>query len=357
MPRLRLAVVSVAESSPLDGLIERIFMPAIDPGYIFSELSNGKFRADPWQARILASDAKLIGLTKPRRCGGSELVINAIGRTMMAGGNCIVCGPGERHTIELGKRLRHKMSDYATSGRPGAELYRPVNSGASKLILANGAECVFMPNNPDMVRGKDIDAVIGVDGSVIRPGGLVVWDEVAFTEEAEELWRVLAHVVSDPHNRMIAVTTAGYVDTWPHRLFTGQVPGWELHHVSVADAARTYTPEREAMARLTAGDGAPTELDGVWRTNDGQAFLFGASEIDDILGYESDYADADVDADNERLETAKRLSERRKFSSIWTPGRGLFPLPGDVDETTPTNGATSARIPAQKRPKFSLISD
>jgi Helicase len=174
---------------------------AIDPATLCDAIG---MRPDPWQTRVLRSDAPRTLLNCSRQSGKSTIAALASIHTALyeAGSLTLLLSPSQRQSAELFKKV---VGAYKSLGRP-------VPSEAENqlsLTLENGSRVVSLPGQETTVRGF----------SGVR---LLVIDEAA--RVPDELYGSVRPMLAVSDGRLIALSTPYGTRGWFFEAWRGSDP-------------------------------------------------------------------------------------------------------------------------------------
>lgn len=185
---------------------------------------------DPWQHRLLRSDAPRVLLNCSRQSGKSTMSgVIALHRALhVAGSLVLILAPAERQAKELFSKI---AASYRTLGHViPAESYRKLG-----MELSNGSRIEALPGTEKTVRGFS-----GVD--------LLIVDEAA--RVADELYYAVRPMLAVSGGRLLLLSTpfgkrGAFYEEW-----TG-LGSWERYTVTAAECPRIppafLAEEREAL--------------------------------------------------------------------------------------------------------------
>ena len=187
--------------SPLDLTLD--FAHALD-AVAFAEDRLG-FRPDPWQARMLRSEARQIVLNCCRQAGKSTTtaILGLHTAIYEPGSLILLVSPSQRQSRELFQ----KLTTFLRGVEPNPEEDNRLSCG-----LSNGSRIVSLPGDPKTVRGYSAPR-------------LVIEDEAGYV--SDELYAAIRPMrATNPRSRLILMSTPNgrrghYFETW-----TGG-EGWE----------------------------------------------------------------------------------------------------------------------------------
>ncbi len=187
---------------------------------------------DPWQRRLLGSDASRVLLNCSRQSGKSTMAgVVALHRALVAPGSLVlILAPAERQAKELFSKIAASYRALGHSSAIPAESYRKLG-----MELSNGSRIEALPGTEKTVRGFS-----GVD--------LLIVDEAA--RVADELYYAVRPMLAVSGGRLLLLSTpfgkrGAFYEEW-----TG--PGsWERYTVTAAECPRIppafLAEEREAL--------------------------------------------------------------------------------------------------------------
>lgn len=265
----------------------------------------------PYQRAWVQDTARFKIWLKSRQIGGSlaasfEVVADAI----ETGGDWVILSAGERQALEFMDKVNRAASIFcdAVSYSSGRE-YRP-EIQKSQIRFPNGARVLALPANPSTARGYSANLVL---------------DEFAFHENAEEIWRAVYPIISNPLRGALKLrvisTPAGrnnkYFDLWEH------APAFSRHKTTVYDAVAHGLALNidELRANLADPDGWAQEFECQFMEHSSQVF---PAEL--VKGCESD--DATLDASEDLFSRESRIrpalfvgidvGRKRDLTVAWT---------------------------------------
>jgi hypothetical protein len=222
--------------SPLDAF-------RLDPGLI---LRLAGLDLDPWQLRVLGSDAPRIALLCGRQVGKSTAAAALALRTALleAPALVLVTSPSERQSGEFMQKVK---GFYAALRRPrGAKLAGVVRrasridaeeagldeawlalpqrarESALQLHLKNGSRIIGLPSNPSTVVGYSSVSLLIIDEASRVP---------------DDLYRYCRPMLATSRGRLLALTTPQGKRGWFFEAWTSAEP-WERFSVRAADCPR-----------------------------------------------------------------------------------------------------------------------
>jgi hypothetical protein len=171
-----------------------------DPAAIFHQVG---LMPDPWQERVLRSQADKIMILAARQVGKSLVCAALAVRTMLleAPALVLVVSPSDRQSGEFVRKAKNFY--YALRGN---EIPAAVADSALQLHLANGSRLVGLPDSEAKIRGfSDVK--------------LLIYEEASRVPDA--LFHTCTPMLAVSHGRMIALSTAfgrlgWYFDAWDH---------------------------------------------------------------------------------------------------------------------------------------------
>ena len=215
-------------TSPTD--IARALRHGMDPVLWAADMLG--WHADPWQERLLRSDARQVAVCCSRQSGKSTTtaILGAHTATFQPEALVLLTSPSQRQASELLTKVRRFLTHPALG-------VRLVADAATSLELPNRARVVSLPASPDLIRGYSAPT-------------LIVEDEAAFADDEMHL-ALRPMLASSPHGRFILLSTpAGKAG---HFYEACRSPSWETFKVT-ADQCPRITPEFLAQELLEHGD-------------------------------------------------------------------------------------------------------
>jgi hypothetical protein len=199
----------------------------IDPAALFQQAG---LVPDPWQARVLRSQAERIMILAARQVGKSLVCAALALRTMLleAPALVLVVSPSDRQSGEFVRKVK---SFYYVLRDP--EVPHVVGNSALQLHLSNGSRLVGLPDSEAKIRGF----------SDVR---------LLFFEEASRVPAALFHtctpMLAVSHGRQVALSTAcgkqgWYFEAWEHD------QSWHKENVTAKQCPRISRAFLEAEKR------------------------------------------------------------------------------------------------------------
>ncbi len=187
---------------------------------------------DPWQRRLLLSDAQRVLINCSRQSGKSTTIATLALHTALYTPNSLVLmlSPSLRQSGELFKKC---LGVYRAIGRP----VTAESETALSLTLANRSRIVSLPGKEGVIRGY----------SGVR---LLLIDEAS--RVPDDLYMSVRPMLAVSGGRLIAASTPFGTRGWWYDAWRGKEP-WERYEIPAADCPR-ITPEFLAEERRTMGD-------------------------------------------------------------------------------------------------------
>lgn len=173
---------------------------------------------DPWQERLLLTDARRILVLSTRQAGKSTTTAALGLRTILTVPRSLVVMVSASH--DQSKELFLKLADmYEQIGRP----LKPVKQNTSELRLSNGGRVLSLPSNPKTIRGYS-------------KAHTIICDEAALM--VDEMFTAVAPMRAVSGGRLVLISSPkgqrGYFwDQWE----TGGET-WERYRVTADDCPR-----------------------------------------------------------------------------------------------------------------------
>lgn len=227
VPRLERLESRVRESLRQDPAgLERL---RADPTSI---MTAAGLQPDPWQHRVLCSEADQILLLTSRQAGKSSVSAAVALSTALlhADSPVLLLSPSDRQSAEL---FRKVVSLYDAVGRPVPAVART----ARRLELANGSRVVSLPGTEKTVRG-------------FSEVSLLVIDEAARVDDA--LYFAVRPMLAVSRGRLVALSTPYGKRGWFHDEWHGEGT-WERVRVPATDCPR-IPPEFLDQERRSMGE-------------------------------------------------------------------------------------------------------
>lgn len=200
---------------------------ALDPVLVLQRMG---MEADPWQARLLRSDAKRILLNIHRQAGKSTITGAVAAHTAVYEPNSLILllSSALRQSQEL---FRKTLDAYHVMGGTV-----PADAEtALRLELANGSRIISLPGKEETIRGY----------SGVR---LLLVDEAA--RVSDRLYMAIRPMLAVSGGRLIALSTPFGKRGWFHEAWESS-QDWERYEVPVTQCPRIspkfLQEEREAM--------------------------------------------------------------------------------------------------------------
>ena len=185
---------------------------------------------DPWQKRLLRSQAKRVLVLSCRQCGKSTSTAALALQHILTAPRSLVVMVSASH--DQSKELFLKMHDmYDALGRP----LKPAKENTTELRLANRARALSLPANPDTVRGYS-------------KASLVICDEAAVMDDA--MFTSVAPMRAVGEGRLILISTPKGQRGYFHREWEHGGDAWERYRITAGECPR-ISPEFLAGERRT----------------------------------------------------------------------------------------------------------
>ncbi len=179
------------------------------------------FKPFPYQARLLRDRSKRIVACWGRQTGKSttaalkalHFAFSGPGRTVL------IVSPSLRQSELMFEKIRALV--HAEVRLPDGRSFRPlepsvVSEGRGRLVLSNRSRVIPLPCSPERIRGFTAH--------------MVVVDEASFVPE-ELITSVLMPMLATTDGVLVLLGTPWSRDHIFYRAFSGQLPGWSIHHV------------------------------------------------------------------------------------------------------------------------------
>jgi len=265
----------------------------------------------PYQRAWVQDTARFKIWLKSRQIGGSLAAsFEVVADALETGGDWVILSAGERQALEFMDKVNRAASIFcdAVSFSLGKE-YRP-EIQKSQLRFPNGARVLALPANPATARGYSANLVL---------------DEFAFHENAEEIWRAVYPIISNPLRgalKLRVISTPAGRNNKYFELWDG-APAFSRHKTSVYDAVAQGLALNldELRANLADPEGWAQEFECQFMEHSSQVF-----PADLIRACESD--DASLDADAALFDRSSRVrpclflgidvGRKRDLTVAWT---------------------------------------
>jgi len=201
-----------------DIVLEKLRAIKKDP-VLFAKLLG--FKPFPYQEELLRDHSKRIVACWGRQTGKSttaalkalHFAFTGPGRTVL------IISPSLRQSELMFEKIRALIR--AEVGLGPGERMRPleasvISSSRKRLVLSNASEIVPLPCSPERVRGFTAH--------------MIIVDEASFVPE-ELITSVVMPMLSATDGYLIMLGTPWSRDHIFYRAFSGQLPGWSVHHV------------------------------------------------------------------------------------------------------------------------------
>lgn len=209
--------------------VRRAIACMIDPA-VFSRAAG--IEPDPWQAKLLRSNARRI-LVNCSRQSGKSTTMGTIGLAealYQPGSLTLMVSPTQRQSGELFKKM---LGVYRGLGRPVAA----DAESALQLELENGSRIIALPGKEGTIRGYS-----GVD--------LLLMDEAA--KIPDDLYFTVRPMLAVSGGRLIAGSTPFGTRGWWYEAWIGH-ERWERYEVPAEQCPR-IAPDFLAEEKRTMGD-------------------------------------------------------------------------------------------------------
>jgi len=195
-------------------------------------MAAAKLPPDPWQARLLRSDAERVLILGSRQMGKSSVSAALAVRVALLRPNSpvLLLSPSQRQSGEL---FRKVLNLYTALGGP----VPTVRETALQLELTNGSRVLSLPGNEGTIRGFSEVA-------------LLVIDEAARVSDA--LYYAVRPMLAVSKGRLVALSTPFGQRGWFYDEWAG-TNDWERVRVT-ADQVPRITPEFLAEERKALGE-------------------------------------------------------------------------------------------------------
>lgn len=193
----------------------RLLAYAIHPPALFRALG---MEPDPWQRRLLASNARHVLVLSTRQAGKSTTTAAVGLLNALTVPRSLVVMVSASH--EQSKELLLKTYDmYETLGRP----VKPLKENTSELRLVNRARILSLPASPDTIRGY-------------ARASLVICDEAALMDDA--MFTAVAPMRAVSQGRLILISTPKGQRGYFHHEWEHGGDSWERFRVTADDCPR-----------------------------------------------------------------------------------------------------------------------
>mgnify|MGYP000282918183 CR=1 FL=1 len=179
------------------------------------------FKPFPYQERLLKDPSKRIVACWGRQTGKSTTAaLKALHFAFTGSGRTVlIISPSLRQSELMFEKIRALIEAEVELG-PG-ERARPLEDSVEslsrkRLVLTNASKVIPLPCSPERVRGFSAH--------------MVVIDEASFVPE-ELITSVVMPMLAATDGRIIMLGTPWSRDHIFYRAFSGQLPGWSVHHV------------------------------------------------------------------------------------------------------------------------------
>ena len=198
--------------------LEKLKMIKRDP-VLFAKLLG--FKPFPYQERLLRDTSKRIIACWGRQTGKSTTAaLKALHFAFTSSKRIVlIISPSLRQSELMFEKIRAFIRTEVEL-EPG-ERIRPLETSVislsrKRLVLSNASEIVPLPCSPERVRGFTAH--------------MIIVDEASFVPE-ELITRVIMPMLSATDGYLILLGTPWSRDHVFYRAFSGQLPGWSVHHV------------------------------------------------------------------------------------------------------------------------------
>ena len=196
------------------------------------------FKPFPYQARLLRDRSKRIVACWGRQTGKSTTAALKALHFAFTGRDrtVLIISPSRRQSDLMFEKVRAFLHARVRLG--GREI-RPLEGSVAResrdrVCLTNGSRLVALPCSPERVRGFTAH--------------MVIVDETAFVPE-ELITSVLMPMLATTDGTLILLGTPWTRDHVFYRAFSGQLPGWSIHHVPTTACplvSRAFLAEQKA---------------------------------------------------------------------------------------------------------------
>ncbi|HTW06891.1 MAG TPA: terminase family protein [Acidimicrobiales bacterium] len=185
---------------------------------------------DPWQAKLLRSNAARIHLCAGRQVGKSTAAsVMALARALYYPGSLVlIVSPTQRQSSEL---FRQVIGRYRSLGRP----VDSESENQLSLTLENGSRVISAPGTETGLRGFTVD--------------LLLCDEASRVDD--EIFASLSPMVAVSKGRIVALSTPWGKRGWFYE--ASEARGWEHYRVPSTECSRINADFLE-QERATLGD-------------------------------------------------------------------------------------------------------
>lgn len=186
---------------------------------------------DPWQARVLDSQARRMIVLGPRQIGKSTVsgVLGLHGALTRDEALILLIAPAQDQSKELARTIRAMAARSGLATTAHTDQIAPTQLSASRIEFPNGSRIIALPGaNEATVRGY------------AQPD-LIVVDEAARLKE-ETFIAIRPMQVTNPDGRLLLLSTPYVKAGTFYRTWTSETSAWERIRVYPADCPR-LTPE------------------------------------------------------------------------------------------------------------------
>jgi hypothetical protein len=164
--------------------------------------AGGLIDLDPWQRRVLASDAQTLLINCSRQAGKSTIVaVLIVAELLKPERTVVIVAPSERQSKELYRKV---LTFWRRLGKP----VNHVTINRTSLELVNESRLLALPGKPDTIRG--VSAV-----------NLLVADEASVIPD--DLYNAVTPMLAVSNGRLIAPSTPHGKRGWWYDLWTSAV--------------------------------------------------------------------------------------------------------------------------------------
>lgn len=182
---------------------------------------------DPWQQRVLLSDARRIIVLGPRQIGKSTVsgVLGLDVALRQDNALILLIAPTQDQSKELARTIRTMAAMAGTDTEEHAEQLAPTQLSASRIAFPNGSRIIALPGaNEASVRGY------------ARPDVIVVDEASRLREETYVAIRPM--LATHPTGRLLLLSTPWIKAGTFYRTWIGTGGGWERIRVYTRDCPR-----------------------------------------------------------------------------------------------------------------------
>ncbi len=225
---------------------------AIDPAMFATEVCG--IPPDPWQARVLRSDAKRVALVCSRQSGKSTTTAIKAAHTALhvPGSLVLMVAPTQRQSSEIFGKCRHFLSQC-----PGVPARLP-SDNAMSLRLPSGSRVVALPgDNPDSVRGYSGPA-------------LVIVDEAAFC--CNEILTAIMPTLAVSNGALWLLSTPNGKQGTFYDIVSAASPEWQIERIKASQCPRITADFIAEYTRTRGPHASRAEFECAFLEANGQYF-------------------------------------------------------------------------------------